>query len=80
MIVLLVIWGISMSVLWLYAMIGWRMQISHSERLRDALNRWTTRAAGGFYEFIKHGDDRHKAWLDESIQAFSFHEPRPPLK
>ena len=31
----------------------------------------------GLYEFIAHGDERHKRWLRRAIKAFFNNEPRP---
>lgn len=32
------------------------------------------------YEFIAHGDDKHKAWLREALYAFFEGRPRPEEK
>ena len=32
------------------------------------------------FEFLKHGDEKHQAWLREAIDAFFAGKPRPEPK
>jgi hypothetical protein len=40
-------------------------------------NRMPRIARARLFEYLKHGDEKHQAWLREAIEAFFDHKPRP---
>lgn len=51
-----------------------------NEDLRPKYDPYFEAAQEDLYEFLAHGDDKHRRWLREAIRAWFNAEPRPPTE
>lgn len=51
-----------------------------NEDLRPTYDPYFEAAQKSLFEFLEHGDDKHRRWLRETIRAWFNGEERPPVE